>query len=212
VFEATPFDIATAFTLFDNAGWLRPLTAITRIVENGKTKVVPAAAARKIALPQTTYLVTSMMQSVINEGTGAGARAAGFTLDAAGKTGTTNDLRDAWFVGFTPDLLTVVWVGYDNNQPIGLSGSQAALPIWTAFMKRALAGHPNTPFPVPDGITFADIDRDTGMLAMPACPHVIHEAFLAGTEPRQYCNVHGGQGGLAALFGRLGRLFKGLIR
>ena len=85
-----------------------------------------------IARPDTTYLVTNMMRSVINEGTGAGARAAGFTLDAAGKSGTTNDLRDAWFVGFTPELLTVVWVGLDDNQPLGLSGTQAALPIWTA--------------------------------------------------------------------------------
>ena len=86
-----------------------------------------------------------MMRSVINEGTGAGARAAGFTLDAAGKTGTTNDLRDAWFVGFTPELLTVVWVGFDDNQPLGLSGSQAALPIWTQFMTRALAGRAERP-------------------------------------------------------------------
>ena len=75
-----------------------------------------------------------MMRSVLNEGTGAGARAAGFTLDAAGKSGTTNDLRDAWFVGFTTHLLTVVWVGFDDNQPVSLSGSQAALPIWTQFM------------------------------------------------------------------------------
>ena len=92
-----------------------------------------------------------MMRSVLNEGTGAGVRGAGFTLDAAGKTGTTNDLRDAWFVGFTPELLTVVWVGFDDNQPLGLSGAQAALPIWTAFMKRALAGRGQRPFEVPRG-------------------------------------------------------------
>ena len=104
-----------------------------------------------IARADTTFLVTNMMRSVLNEGTGAGARAAGFALDAAGKTGTTNDLRDAWFVGFTPELLTVVWVGFDDNQPLGLSGAQAALPIWTAFMKRALAGHANVPFDVPAG-------------------------------------------------------------
>ena len=89
--------------------------------------------------------MTNMMRSVINEGTGAGARAAGFALDAAGKSGTTNDLRDAWFVGFTPELLAVVWVGFDDNTPLGLSGTQAALPIWTEFMKRALAGHGNLP-------------------------------------------------------------------
>ena len=95
---------------------------------------------RTVARPDTTFLVTNMMRSVLNEGTGAGARAAGFTLDAAGKSGTTNDLRDAWFVGFTPELLTVVWVGFDDNQPVSLSGSQAALPIWTQFMKSATAG------------------------------------------------------------------------
>ena len=92
-----------------------------------------------------------MMRSVINEGTGAGVRAAGFTLDAAGKTGTTNDLRDAWFVGFTPELLTVVWVGLDDNQPLGLSGSQAALPIWTQFMiAGARRASPNQPFAEPE--------------------------------------------------------------
>ena len=122
-----------------------------------------------------------MMRSVMNEGTGAGARSAGFTLNAAGKTGTTNDLRDAWFVGFTPDLLTVVWVGFDDNQPVGLSGAQAALPIWTQFMLRALGGRASVGFDVPDGIAFADIDADTGKLATPACPRVFHEAFLAGT-------------------------------
>ena len=111
-----------------------------------------------MARPDTTFLVTNMMRSVLNEGTGAGARAAGFTLDAAGKTGTTNDLRDAWFVGFTPELLTVVWVGFDDNQPVGLSGAQAALPIWTQFMTRALAGRASVPFDVPEGISFADID------------------------------------------------------
>ncbi len=145
---------------------------------------------RQITRADTTYLVTNMMRSVINEGTAAGVRAAGFSLDAAGKTGTTNDLRDAWFVGFTPELLTVVWVGLDENQALGLSGAQAALPIWTSFMSRALAGHGDRSFDVPANITFADIDRDNGLLAGPACPRVFHEAFLSGTEPTQPCDVH----------------------
>ena len=99
-----------------------------------------------------------MMRSVLNEGTGAARAAPGFTLDAAGKTGTTNDLRDAWFVGFTPELLTVVWVGL-RRQPAGraLSGAQAALPIWTQFMKRALAGHASVPF---DGAGRHQLRRD----------------------------------------------------
>jgi penicillin-binding protein 1A len=130
------------------------------------------------------------MRSVINEGTGAGARAAGFTQDAAGKSGTTNDLRDAWFVGFTPELLTVVWVGLDDNQPLGLSGTQAALPIWTTFMMRALGGRPNVPFEAPEGIAFADIDRDTGKVAAPGCPRVFRESFLVGTAPTETCTLH----------------------
>jgi penicillin-binding protein 1B len=140
VFEATPFEIATAYTLFPNGGTIRPLTAISRLVAKGKDLPIKTAEPRSVARPDTTFLVTNMMRSVINEGTGAGARAAGFALDAAGKSGTTNDLRDAWFVGFTPELLTVVWVGMDDNQPVGLSGTQAALPIWTSFMTRAPGG------------------------------------------------------------------------
>ena len=142
VFEATPFEIATAYTIFPNMGSLRPLQAhpVDHERRRQSSRGSRRKSVREIARHDTTYLVTNMMRSVLNEGTAAGARAAGFTLDAAGKTGTTNDLRDAWFVGFTPELLTVVWVGFDDNQPVGLSGAQAALPIWTEFMTRALAG------------------------------------------------------------------------
>jgi len=192
VFEVTPWEVAQTYTLFPNLGEIRPLRTMLRIVDSGKDVAPPAASTpRRIAREDTTFLVLSMMKSVIDEGTGAGARAAGFTLDAAGKSGTTNDLRDAWFVGFTPELLCVVWVGFDDNRAVGLSGSQAALPIWTAFMKRALAGHANVPFvDPPQGITFADIDRDTGMLAGPNCPRVYREAFLYGTEPVSECDQH----------------------
>jgi penicillin-binding protein 1B len=191
VFEATPFEIATAYTIFPNMGALRPLKHILSITSGGANLTKkPSENVREIARRDTTYLVTNMMRSVLNEGTAAGARSAGFTLDAAGKTGTTNDLRDAWFVGFTPELLTVVWVGFDDNQPVGLSGAQAALPIWTEFMTRALAGRSGDEFEVPEGISFVDIDKDTGKLALPACPHVFREAFMAGTEPTRACDLH----------------------
>jgi penicillin-binding protein 1B len=189
-FEETPFDMAEAYTVFANGGTLRPLRALSRIVSGGKDLPIQVPAPKTVARKDTTYLVTNMMRSVINEGTGAAVRGAGFSLDAAGKTGTTNDLRDAWFIGFTPDLLTVVWVGLDDNQPIGLSGSQAALPIWTAFMTRALAGHPDDTFDVPEGVVFVDIDKDTGKLATPACPKVFRESFLAGSEPLEPCPIH----------------------
>jgi membrane carboxypeptidase/penicillin-binding protein len=129
VFEATPMEIAAAYTIFPNGGTIRPLRAIARLAGGGQDYTVKSSAPKTIVRRDVTFLVTNMMRSVLNEGTGAGVRAAGFAADAAGKTGTTNDLRDAWFVGFTPELLTVVWVGLDDNQPLGLSGSQAALPI-----------------------------------------------------------------------------------
>jgi penicillin-binding protein 1B len=191
VFEATPYEIATAYTLFPDGGMMRSLSHIARITSGGKDVTKKSTVvAREVAKPQTTYLVTNMMRSVLNEGTAASARANGFTLDAAGKTGTTNDLRDAWFVGFTPELLTVVWVGFDDNQPVGLSGARAALPIWTMFMKNALAGRASVPFAVPEGITFVDIDAQTGKLATPLCPKVISESFIAGTEPHEVCDLH----------------------
>ena len=190
VFELTPMEVATAYTMFVNGGMIRPLRGIAR-VQSGEISIMPQSAdGPRVAREQTTFLVTNMMRSVVNEGTGAGARAAGFALDAAGKSGTTNDLRDAWFVGFTPELLAVVWVGFDDNTPLGLSGTQAALPIWTEFMKRGLAGQENVNFEAPDGISFVEIDRDTGRLALPTCPRVTSEAFLAGTEPLEMCDLH----------------------
>jgi penicillin-binding protein 1B len=190
-FEATPFEIASAFTVFPNLGLVRPLHAIRQINADGKQAAKPAWPAPKtVSRPETAFLVANMMRSVIDNGTAASVRAAGFALDAAGKTGTTNDLRDAWFVGFTPELLTVVWVGFDDNTALGLSGAQAALPIWTTFMMRALAGHANAPLPQPDTLVFMDIDRDNGKLALPGCPRVLREAFFPGTEPTETCDLH----------------------
>ena len=211
VFEASPLEIAEAYTIFTNNGSVRSLRPITRIVNNGKSADVPMKPVRKIASPQATYLVTNMMRSVINEGTAAQVRSSGFTLDAAGKTGTTNDQRDAWFAGFTPELLTIVWVGFDNNDPLGLSGSQAALPIWIEFTKAAMAARPNVSFTAPDGLSYAEIDRDTGGLATPDCPRVMTEAFLAGTEPKTYCQEHGGTAVGRALSG-VTNWFKRIIR
>jgi penicillin-binding protein 1B len=190
VFEATPFEVATAYTIFPNGGELRPLRALSRIVNGGSDVPVVASPVKRITRRDATFLVTNMMRSVLIEGTGATSRNYGFTLDAAGKTGTTNDLRDAWFVGFTPELLTAVWVGFDDNQPLGLSGAIAALPIWTRFMMGALAGRPSTSFAAPVGITFVDIDRDTGKIAQLACPRVFSESFLIGAEPAEICTLH----------------------
>jgi penicillin-binding protein 1B len=209
VFEMSLLEVAQAYTLFTNQGSVRPLRAITRLVQSGKAITIEPDKPRSVAHPETTYLVTNLMRSVINEGTGASARAT-FALDAAGKSGTTNDLRDAWFVGFTPELLTAVWVGFDDNYPIGLGGSQAALPIWTNFMRQALAGRRSIPFEQPDGIETVEIDRDTGKLPTPECPRRINETFLTGTAPVEICDVHGSRS--RSLFARIGGWFKRIRR
>jgi len=147
----------------------------------------------RVARPESTFLGVNMMRGVINNGTAAAARTMGFSADAAGKTGTTNDLRDAWFAGFTADLLCVVWVGFDDNAPTGLSGSKAALPIWVDFMKGAQAGTKGVRLPTPPAnIVFVKIDKGTGLLATPYCPSTIDESFIAGTEPQETCSWHSG--------------------
>jgi membrane carboxypeptidase/penicillin-binding protein len=182
--------VAQAYTLFTNGGTVRPLKGLNYIQAGARVLRPKPAQGTSVARPDTTFLVTNMLRSVINEGTGAAARAMGFTPDAAGKSGTTNDQRDAWFVGFTPELLTVVWVGFDDNTPIGLTGSQVALPIWTEFMKVAVAGRTGSQFEPPPGISFVEIDRDTGKLATPNCPRTFTESFITGTEPVDLCPLH----------------------
>ena len=147
-----------------------------------------------MARPESTFLVVNMMRSVLNKAPPPPRAAWASALDAAGKTGTTNDMRDAWFAGFTPDLLHVVWVGFDDNTPISLSGAKAALPIWVEFMKGAQAGTKGQRFVPPPNIVTFDIDRQTGLLATPGCPVVISESFVTGTEPQEYCSWHSGAG------------------
>jgi penicillin-binding protein 1B len=133
-----------------------------------------------------------LLKGVLDRGTGESARRWGFNRPAAGKTGTTNDYKDAWFVGYTPDLLAVVWVGFDNQSKLALSGSQAALPIWTEFMKRATAGTPVVDFMPPPGVKIIDIDPLSGQPATSSCPSVIREAFIEGEEPTEVCPLHPG--------------------
>jgi penicillin-binding protein 1B len=192
-FEATPLEMAAAYTVLATGGSkVDPVTVLSVNDEQARTLEQHAPAPpRQVVRPESAFLVVHMMRSVLNNGTAAAARAWGFTNDAAGKTGTTNDLRDAWFAGFTPELLCVVWVGLDDNTPLNLSGARAALPIWVEFMKGALAGVKTKPFPVPaENIVFFDVDRETGLLATPYCPKVISEAFVPGTEPQEYCPLH----------------------
>jgi len=195
-FEATPLELATAYNILANMGLkVVPTTVLEVKDEKGITLEQHYPKSPRVARAESTFLVVNMMRSVINNGTAAAARSMGFTADAAGKTGTTNDLRDAWFAGFTPDLLCVVWIGFDDNTPTGLSGAKAALPLWVDFMKGAQAGAKGQKFTPPtSNVVFVDIDQQTGLLATPGCPKVISESFVAGTEPHEYCTFHGGYG------------------
>lgn len=191
--EVTPLEVAVAFSTLANGGVrTRPLAVKQVMDPNSQVLEKRDVRVEKVISPQMAFMMNYLLEGVLDRGTGKFARRWGFTRPAAGKTGTTNDYKDAWFVGYTPDLLAVVWVGFDNEAKLGLSGAQAALPIWTEFMKRATAGTPVTDFVAPPGIKFVDIDPLSGQLATSNCPTVFREAFLEGEEPTELCPLHPG--------------------
>ncbi len=182
--EVTPLEIAVAYTTFANNG-LRPEPVfVTEITDSRGQVLEENHPALTRAIPETTaYLVTSMLQDVVSRGTGRSAR--GLGQQTAGKTGTTNGLHDAWFVGYTPQLLAAVWIGFDNKRPLGTAetGGRVAGPIWKAFMTEALAGVESGDFAVPEGLKCVHIDPATGIRASPEGEARL-ECFRAGTEPR----------------------------
>jgi len=186
-FEVTPLEMVRAYTAFANGGMISELMPIRTVLDEAGNPVFSAEnKPRRVLSPQVTFVLTSLLQSVMNEGTGAGVRSAGFNLPAAGKTGTS---RDGWFAGYTPDLLCIVWVGFDDNRELNLSGSQSALPIWASFMRRAAKLRPlaGEEFPVPEGITQVEIDPTTGLLATDRCLTRELEYFIKGSEPVIHC-------------------------
>jgi penicillin-binding protein 1B len=189
--EVTPLEVSTAFSTLANNGVRTQPVTVKQVIDQ-KDHLLERRDIRvtKVISPQLAFMINYLMKGVLDHGTATGARSLGFTRPAAGKTGTTNDTKDAWFVGYTPDLLAVVWVGFDNQSKLGLSGSQAALPIWTEFMKRATAGTPVTDFVAPPGIKMVDIDPLSGQRATPNCPQTFSEAFIEGEEPTAVCSLH----------------------
>jgi penicillin-binding protein 1B len=192
-FEVTPIELAGAYTAFANEGRRIEPHAIRRIVDaDGRLLRTYKYEARQVLRPEIAYLMTHMMEGVIDHGTGAGVRARGFKLPAAGKTGTS---RDGWFAGYTKDLLVIAWVGFDDNRDLNLEGARSALPIWTDFMMKAYELHPGShvarmSFTPPIGIEIVSIDADTLLLATPSCRHTFEEAFIVGTAPTVYCPLH----------------------
>jgi penicillin-binding protein 1B len=187
-FEVTPWDLIQAYTTFANGGNRVEITGIRSVINaKGETIYQSHIVKAPVIHKETAYLITNMLQSVVTSGTAGSLRNYGLTQPIAGKTGTSNDFRDAWFVGYTPDLLCLVWVGYDDNKPVRLTGAQAALPIWANFMKKALAGTPVRDFSKPGQTVERDIDPTTGKLAGWDCIYRVREIFIKGTEPTEYC-------------------------
>ena len=204
-YDATPMEMASAYTIFTNNGQ-RITPTMVRSVRDANGDIIDNFQPQKSQVldPRVSYVITDMMQGVINNGTAAGpagVRARKFMAPAAGKTGSSHD---GWFAGFTSNLLCIVWVGYDDYSDIHLSGAVIALPIWTEFMKRAV-DLPNysdvKPFAPPQGVVELTLDRATNQIATAACPDDYTTAFIDGTQPTQTCEQSGHGNVFQRIFG-----------
>ncbi|HUZ46993.1 MAG TPA: PBP1A family penicillin-binding protein [Terriglobia bacterium] len=200
-YVATPLEMAGSYTVFANSGlYEKPQLILAVNNDAGQTLYRDPQVSRQVLDPRVSYLMVSLMESVLDEGTGRGARTRGFTLPAAGKTGTSHD---GWFSGFTSNLLAVVWVGYDNNRELNLAGASSALPVWTAFMKHAteLPDYDDVePFAEPAGMVSVPIDAQGKPVAENSPSKVRDEVFIQGTEPQA-------QNPLERVGGILGKFF-----
>ena len=202
-YDATPLDMAAAYTVFANNGTRVQPIMITSLRDAKGNVIENFDTTRKDVLdPRVAYVMTDMMQGVLNFGTAYPVRTRGFAAPAAGKTGSSHD---AWFAGYTTQLLCIVWVGYDDYSDIRLAGSAAAAPIWAEFMKRAVqlpAYRNSQPFTPPTGVVSVNLDKITNRVATPACPDDYYAAFIAGTEPKDTCDQSSG-GGISGFFSRI---------
>ncbi len=209
-YELTPVEVAGAYTAFATMGArAEPMFVKSVSSADGNILEKNSPASRLVLDPRVTYLVDSILKDVLNKGTGAAVRARGFSLPAAGKTGTS---RDGWFAGFTNNLVCVIWIGYDDNRDFGLSGGATAAPIWADFMIRAtsLPGYRDVrDFDKPEGVDSILIDPDTLEVATPSCPATREEVYIAGSEPNQLCELHGGHGPATTAGGFLSHIFGG---
>ena len=187
-------EMVTAFSALANVGSrVEPLSILSVKDSNGKDLEVNSPKLEQVIPDTTAYIMTYMLENVINRGTGRTIRNMGFTGPCAGKTGTTNDFTDAWFIGYTPDIVLGVWIGFDSKQTMGkgMVGGSIAAPIWAEFMLNGLSAT-GREFPVPDNITFKKICVKSGMLATPACTeaNTVDAPFVEGTEPLKPCTYH----------------------
>ncbi len=190
--ETTLLELTSAYQVFATEGLQSPPYAVEAVVDaKGHQIYHHDDEENRVIRPAVAYLITGALKAVLRYGTGASSGRLGLDFPAAGKTGTTQDYKDAYFIGYTPAIVCGVWVGFDEPESLGLTGAQAALPAWVQFMQDAAPADPED-FPEPSGITMATIDPESGGLATSACPKQIALPFLIGTEPTQMCPLHGG--------------------
>lgn len=190
-FAATPWEVAGAYTVFPGGGTRHDPYVVRGISDaDGKDVLVFETKSRRVASARATALTTSVLQGVIQDGTGARAKAYGVTGQVGGKSGTTNDYRDAWFVGFTPEVVAAVWVGRDRGGDIGLSGGRGALPAWGRFI--ASLGPNTSKFDIPDGVIGAAVCPQSERMAKQGCPTRYTELFPVGHVPGGGCDIHTG--------------------
>jgi penicillin-binding protein 1B len=195
-FEASPFELAQVYATLAAGGLRPPLHGLAAAIDPKGERIAgdDLPEVRRALPAETAYLVTSILQGVIDHGTGAGARGFGVDGPLAGKTGTTNDRRDSWFAGYSPDRVSVVWVGYDDNAPTTLSGARAALPIWSRFTAAVRPAQGYQDFPRPSGVVQATVDPATGQLATAYCPYRVTELFPSWAAPVEPCQRHSTNG------------------
>ena len=208
--EVSLLALTSAYSVFANGGTFRPPIVIRRVEDrSGRVLFSETPASRQVMREDTAFLMAQMLTDVVDRGTGYRVRQAGFRQPAAGKTGTTNDYHDAWFVGFTPKVVSGVWIGFDEPKPImsnGYAGDVAA-PIWGRFMREITSGQSGTWLRRPDSVTAVEICRESGLLPTGGCRRawavgrdgtlseqslVGIEYFRRGTEPVDECDLHGG--------------------
>ncbi len=192
-FEVSPLELATVYATLANGGSRPEVHFLEGVLDPAGEPVRgrAPAAARQAVSPATAYLVVSLLRGAVERGTAAAARRYGIHDPVAGKTGTSNDRRDSWFAGLSPERASLVWVGYDSNATTRLSGARAGLPIWARFAAATRPPGGFGRFQQPAGITTAVIDPLSGGLATGLCPRILTEVFLAGTEPDRLCYLHG---------------------
>jgi penicillin-binding protein 1B len=202
-YDATPLDMTAAYTSFANGG-MRLSPVFVNSVRNAKGDIVLNIGTEKTQVldPRVAFVMTNLLEGVMNFGTAAGVRSRGFSAPAAGKTGSSHD---GWFAGYTSNLLCIVWVGYDDYSDLHLSGAQTAAPIWAEFMKKAVTLPQYSDvraFTQPEGVIDVQLDKITNRLATPSCPDDYTIAFVAGTEPHDTCDHTGSvQGFFSRMFG-----------